>query len=1160
MVKASNQFTITDLYDGKSGVGILKVDIWYYLSTSPTTQTGGKWETTPPPWENNKYMWSKTVTTLTDGSSTSTAPVCITGSTGSTGSSGVSITKVDVEYAKSSNSTTAPTTGWTTTNPGWENGMYIWSRTKVTYSAGNPTYTTPVCITGEKGQTGNTGSTGATGQGIESVTEEYYLSNSKTTQTGGSWTTTPPSWSIGKYIWSRSKIVYKNPTKTEYTAPKCSSEWEAVNEIEIGGRNLFKGTKDFNAAYWVGEFRDSTFNLGHKEGVITSNRFFNTDLVNAQGMPNQFNTGKTYTISAYFKASDDNQTIGITVSNSKYRYQQKSVLKDIWSKLIWTFTCTDIISSAKFRFENPNLVGNICVACIKCEEGNKATDWTPAPEDIQNQIDSSNALISDIVSDSKLTPNEKIQAKKEWDIISGEYPKYKLQASGFGVSTSAYDTAYNELNSYLNTTNTGIIFNLTTTSDIVSATFIAKFKKYYDNQVELINAINSAKAQNAADNVQIGGRNLLTNKILEGFAGRNVTKNPDSSYTIVSGTSVAYFQNNSVLTNQPAGSQFTFSVAIKHVSGNLSKKLRITVHHDGTWDNLYISDSITKDFKVFSKTVQLKAISDIKLCIQIDDTDEVGNTYIFKEMQLEKGNKATDYTPAPEDTQSIINKTVKAVDVEYYLSTSNTSATGGTWQTKAPSWVNGRYMWSRQKVTFVDGTTATRNETCISGATGQTGSPGKGVSSIIEYYAKNTSTTTPPADSAFKTERPAWAQGSYIWTRSKITYTDSSTVWTIPICVTGSKGDTGNTGQGVESITELYYLANGKTTSDRPTPPTNWVTTPPTWSSGKYIWTCSKIVYKNPTSTVYTTPVCDSSWEAIGDLEIGGRNLLRNSKERELVPKNNGTANDNYNYTTCNAEMLINETYTISSKVEITKGSFDKISVYPYPGGSMIAVNIINNSIKCTFKKTSVETTSVLLYAGLAGATRDQGVIFREIKIEKGNKATDWTPAPEDLQEEITVTTNKVSNIETKLDDITATVGKTEIFKNQMTGEITSIKDQMSKIKQTAESVNVEFINKTITENETVQGVKEDIDAYKTQIKLDETGITIGKSSTQFNSKFTESKLSFRQGENELAYIDKEGLSVPGKAHVGKEMDIGIFGFIQRTGADGKIHLSIMQI
>ena len=70
---------------------------------------------------------------------------------------------------------------------------------------------------------------------------------------------------------------------------------------------------------------------------------------------------------------------------------------------------------------------------------------------------------------------------------------------------------------------------------------------------------------------------------------------------------------------------------------------------------------------------------------------------------------------------SQINTTVKQVDVEYYLSDEATKLVGGEWSTEAPPWEDGKYMWSRQKVTYVDGTYITRNATCISGATGPAG-------------------------------------------------------------------------------------------------------------------------------------------------------------------------------------------------------------------------------------------------------------------------------------------------------------------------------------------------------------------------------------------------------------------------------------------------------
>lgn len=73
---------------GDPGVGIQSIDVYYYLSTSSTTPTGGTWSTTAPTWEDGRYMWSKTITTMTDGSETESDPVCITGAQGKTGPQG----------------------------------------------------------------------------------------------------------------------------------------------------------------------------------------------------------------------------------------------------------------------------------------------------------------------------------------------------------------------------------------------------------------------------------------------------------------------------------------------------------------------------------------------------------------------------------------------------------------------------------------------------------------------------------------------------------------------------------------------------------------------------------------------------------------------------------------------------------------------------------------------------------------------------------------------------------------------------------------------------------------------------------------------------------------------------------------------------------------
>ena len=171
------------------------------------------------------------------------------------GKDGVGINTVDVEYAKSSSNTTAPTSGWQTTAPAWEDGKYIWSRTKTVLTDGSTEYTKAVCISGGKG------ATGSTGVGVKSIVEQYYLSSSPTSQTGGSWSTTRPTWKDGWYIWTRSVITYTNGTSTT-TAAICvtGGKGETGDPGEKGDQGespaaVYQGTYNSSKTYYGTKYR-----------------------------------------------------------------------------------------------------------------------------------------------------------------------------------------------------------------------------------------------------------------------------------------------------------------------------------------------------------------------------------------------------------------------------------------------------------------------------------------------------------------------------------------------------------------------------------------------------------------------------------------------------------------------------------------------------------------------------------------------------------------------------------------------------------------------------------------------------------------------------------------------------------------------------------------
>lgn len=196
---------------GQDGKGVQSVDVLYYLSSSSTSLSGGSWSTNSPTWVDGKYIWSKTKVVYTDGSSIETNPACITGGKGSTGDNGRGVSSIVEEYYLSTSSNSLVGGSWSTTPPTWENGKYIWTRSVITYTDSASTTTDPICVTGGKG---------ATGIGVKSVSEQYYLSTSYSTTTGGSWSTTVPAWKDGKYIWTRSIITYTDNSYTE-TNPVC---------------------------------------------------------------------------------------------------------------------------------------------------------------------------------------------------------------------------------------------------------------------------------------------------------------------------------------------------------------------------------------------------------------------------------------------------------------------------------------------------------------------------------------------------------------------------------------------------------------------------------------------------------------------------------------------------------------------------------------------------------------------------------------------------------------------------------------------------------------------------------------------------------------------------------------------------------------------------
>ena len=249
------------------------------------------------------------------------------------------------------------------------------------------------------------GQTGATGKGISSTIPEYYLSSSKTTQTGGSWSTTPPTWSSGKYLWVRQIVTYTDSSVSR-TQPYCDTSWEAVKEVQVGGRNIATGTATLtigtgghSVGHWRKTGNGTVENIDISDSPVASiNKGVRITSINAtsqigicqDGAP--LNSDDIYTVSCWVRSNSSSGVPCRLQSFYKSSTDNSGATRDImitdsWKRISFVSIRSPQITGSYYGAYvvlRPTEVGNYIDVCgIKFEAGNKPTDWSPAPEDVE---------------------------------------------------------------------------------------------------------------------------------------------------------------------------------------------------------------------------------------------------------------------------------------------------------------------------------------------------------------------------------------------------------------------------------------------------------------------------------------------------------------------------------------------------------------------------------------------------------------------------------------------------------------------------------------------------------------------------------------------------------------------------------------------------------
>lgn len=165
---ASGHQLVTRQRNGKDGRSVSNVDVVYQCSTSSTTAPTN-WVTTAPTLPKGYYLWSATKVTYKEADGKTSTEVI-----GAQCIASADNLKTTVErYAQTTSRTTPPdnsSSAWQegdTSGVQAKDGYYTWTQTKIVWQDGTITYTTPICITGDKGNTGKDGKDGC----IQRVTE-----------------------------------------------------------------------------------------------------------------------------------------------------------------------------------------------------------------------------------------------------------------------------------------------------------------------------------------------------------------------------------------------------------------------------------------------------------------------------------------------------------------------------------------------------------------------------------------------------------------------------------------------------------------------------------------------------------------------------------------------------------------------------------------------------------------------------------------------------------------------------------------------------------------------------------------------------------------------------------------------------------------------------
>lgn len=934
---------------------------------------------------------------------------------------------------------------------------------------------------------------GEDGQSFVSAEEQFYYSTSQTELIGGEWFVGNVVYQSDKFLWKRWKCTYANPSEIKYTKAIFDNTWNEIDS-KIG----------------VIHTQVSEANNQSKEAVDKATQA-QTDATKANQLAN---TANTQSSEAKKLAQDANTSTG------KAQKQIDAIKGDI----------TDSKQQIQDAVDKANANASE-IATVKETYATKV-DLTTESKSIHADVTTE---IEKKVGELSTTVSETYASKSDLTTLEGSVnTKFKQTADTISTHASSIEKLQSDTTQ--------------AQKDITDAT-----KKATDAQAQADKALGNAqsaqtladqakkKADSAQTNLDNANKELADAKLnLETVTGRvdasekeisdAKTRLTSAEADVVQAQKDATTAQNNAQTaiNNAKTAQSTADTA-KANAEQAQKDLnaltnRVTQTETAIKQN---ADKIT---------LQAKSVTEIKGIASSANSNASS--------ALNKANNLTDRANSGE----FDGRGVKSTSVEYQASTSGTTVPTGTWSPTIPSVAAGSYLWTKTTTNYTSGNPTIGYSVARMGVNGAKGDKGATGAQGPQGVKGDTGPQGPQGlkgDKGATGDRgPQGIQGPQ-----------------------GVQGVKGIDGKGIKSTSVTYQIwPNGTST-----PTGTWSSTPPKTTADKpYLWTRTLITYSDNTqSTSYSV---GSTPEGI---QVGGRNLILNSKDLASWTKESGisvTQEDEWFKVLNTAHD--SSRWGIYIDIPVEPSTTYTLSVYckngnkpPYVGGGPMpksglsfgyntgVSNAENGTRYINTLTTSSSQDTWRIYLCINPTATGQYVYFKLPKLEKGNKATDWTPAPEDVDNAINEeSTKRQSAIETKANEITSKVSETyvsnsafEHYQKDVTSQFTQTKDDFTwTIGQNIKSAKTEIGGQINGINGTLKGLTDTTDEIKSYMSFDKDALTLGKSGNKFKTQITNQEWAILKDSEKVTYINDKTMYIT-DGQFTESLKVGNFGFVPRA-------------